>query len=76
MAEATIDKSLTEQEKKEQDLRAAAIEQFTTQAERDIYAKMKMILEHFRDNIFPEQYEIIKSKKLFSKEYEAQIKKL
>ena len=76
MSEPTIDKSLTEQEKKEQDLRAAAIEQFTTDAERDIYAKMKRILEHFRDNIFPEQYEIIKSKKLFSKEYEAQIKRL
>lgn len=76
MSEPTIDKSLEEQEREEQDLRAAAIEQFTTQEERDIYAKMKLILEHFRDNIFPEQYEIIKSKKLFSKEYEAQIKRL
>lgn len=47
----------------------------STDAERTIYSKLQKILYHFRDNIFPEWFEIIKMDKLYSKEYEAWLKK-
>lgn len=72
----TIEQLVRKENSELEDPKQAAIEQFTTEEERDIYAKLKRILEHFRDNIFPDQFEIIKAKKLFSKEYEADIKRL
>lgn len=47
----------------------------STDAERTIYGKLQNILRHFRDNIFPEWFEEIKMEKLYSKEYEAWLRK-
>lgn len=71
---ATIEK-LSEAEKKEIE-KDRYIEQYSTEEEREIYHKLKKILEHYRDNIFPEQFEIIKAKQLYSKEYEEAMKRL
>lgn len=67
---AKIEKQVEEQEKQKQ-----IYQDYSTDAERTIYAKLKKILEHFRDNIFPEWFETIKMEKLYSKEYEAWLKK-
>lgn len=71
MAE-TIDKQVAEQEKER---RNKIYQDNTTDAERTIYWKLKKILAHFRDNIFPDMFEIVKMDKLYSKEYEAGLKK-
>lgn len=69
----TIDKKVEDQEA--QAKKRKVFEDNTTDAERTIYAKLERILKHFRDNIFPEWFEVIKMKKLYSKEYEAWLKK-
>lgn len=66
----TIEKELSEQEKQ----REKVYEENTTPEERAIYWTLLKILEHFRDNIFPDQYEIIKMKKLYNKEYERKLR--
>lgn len=71
MAE-TISKQVEQQEK---DKKQKIYQDNSTSAERTIYWKLKKILEHFRDNIFPEQFEVVKMKKLYSKEYEEGLKK-
>lgn len=68
----TIDKQVEQQEAER---RTKIYQDNSTDAERTIYGKLKKILEHFRDNIFPERFEIIKADKLYSKEYEAGLKK-
>lgn len=73
---ATIDKQLEEQKLEREQAFKEAIDKNSTEEERDIWGKLQRILIHFRDNIFPEQFEIIKMKKLFSKEYEAEIRRL
>jgi hypothetical protein len=73
---ATIDKQLEDQKLERERAFKEAIDKNSTQEERDIWGKLQRILFHFRDNIFPEQFEIIKMKKLFSKEYEAEIRRL
>lgn len=47
----------------------------TTEEEREIYAKLLKILEHFRDNIFPQKFDEVKMNLLYSKEYEQELKK-
>lgn len=69
MASKTIDAQVNEQEKKNTKIR----EDNSTDAERVIYGKLKKILEHFRDNIFPDQFDAVKSKLLYSKEYEEEL---
>jgi hypothetical protein len=73
---ATIDKQLEEQKAEYELNRSRAIDENATPEEKEIWDKLHKILIHFRDNIFPEQFEIIKMKKLFSKEYEAEIRRL
>ena len=68
----TITKQVEQQEKEK---KAQIYQDNSTDAERIIYAKLKKILIHFRDNIFPEWFEVIKMDKLYSKEYEAWLKK-
>jgi hypothetical protein len=67
MAE-TITKQIEQQEKEK---KAQIYQDNSTDAERTVYDKLKKILIHFRDNIFPEWFEVIKMDKLYSKEYEA-----
>lgn len=67
----TIEKQIEDQDK----AKAKAYEDNSTEQERTVYAKLKKILEHFRDNIFPDAYEIIKAKQLYSKEWELELKK-
>lgn len=62
-------------DKQEEEKKNRVYEDNSTDAERAIYGKLKNILIHFRDNIFPEQFEIIKQKLLYSKEYENELKK-
>lgn len=62
-------------DKQEEERKNKVYQDFSTDAERTIYGKLKNILYHFRDNIFPEQFEIIKQKLLYSKEYENELKK-
>ena len=71
MAE-TITKQIEQQEKEK---KAQIYQDNSTDAERTVYDKLKKILIHFRDNIFPEWFEVIKMDKLYSKEYEAWLKK-
>ena len=71
MAE-TITKQIEQQEKEK---KAQIYQDNSTDAERTVYSKLKKILIHFRDNIFPEWFEVIKMDKLYSKEYEAWLKK-
>ena len=71
MAE-TITKQVEQQEKER---KAQIYQDNSTDAERTIYDKLKKILTHFRDNIFPEWFEVIKMDKLYSKEYENWLKK-
>ena len=66
----TIDAQVAEQEKKNTKIR----EDNSTDAERVVYNKLKKILEHFRANIFPEKFEEVKAKLLYSKEYEHSLK--
>ena len=61
--------------KQEEDAKKKIYQDNSTDAERTIYWKLKNILYHFRDNIFPEWFEVIKMDKLYSKEYEAGLKK-
>lgn len=68
----TITKQVEQQEKEK---KAQIYQDNSTDAERTIYDKLKRILVHFRDNIFPEWFEVIKMDKLYSKEYEAGLKK-
>jgi hypothetical protein len=68
----TITKQVEQQEKEK---KAQIYQDNSTDAERTIYDKLKRILIHFRDNIFPEWFEVIKMDKLYSKEYEAGLKK-
>jgi hypothetical protein len=68
----TITKQVEQQEKEK---KAQIYQDNSTDAERIIYDKLKRILIHFRDNIFPEWFEVIKMDKLYSKEYEAGLKK-
>ena len=68
----TIDKKV---EKQEEEKKNRIFEDNSTDAERTIYYKLKNILVHFRDNIFPEQFDIIKQQLLYSKEYENELKK-
>ena len=65
----------SEVKKQEQEKRQKIYEDNSSDAERTIYAKLKKILYHFRDNIFPEWFEEIKMKSLYSKEYEAWLAK-
>ena len=65
----------TEVKKQEQERKNKIYQDNSTDAERTIYGKLKNILIHFRDNIFPEWFEVIKMEKLYSKEYEAGLKK-
>lgn len=68
--------TIDSQVKKEEEERKNKIYQDnSTDAERTIYDKLKKILYHFRDNIFPEWFEEIKMDKLYSKEYEAGLKR-
>ena len=68
----TITKQIEQQEKEK---KAQIYQDNSTDAERTVYDKLKKILIHFRDNIFPEWFEVIKMDKLYSKEYEAWLKK-
>lgn len=68
----TITKQIEQQEKEK---KAQIYQDNSTDAERTVYSKLKKILIHFRDNIFPEWFEVIKMDKLYSKEYEAWLKK-
>ena len=61
----------SEVKKQEEDKKNKIYQDNSTDAERTIYGKLKNILHHFRDNIFPERFDIIKMDKLYSKEYEA-----
>ncbi|MBO7694558.1 MAG: hypothetical protein J6T10_18230 [Methanobrevibacter sp.] len=63
-----IEKQVEQQEKER---KAQIYQDNSTDAERTIYDKLKRILEHFRDNIFPDWFEIVKMDELYSKEYEA-----
>lgn len=63
-----IEKQVEQQEKER---KAQIYQDNSTDAERTIYGKLKRILEHFRDNIFPDWFEIVKMDELYSKEYEA-----
>ncbi len=69
---ATIDNQV---EKQEEEKKKRVYEDNSTDAERLIYSKLKNILIHFRDNIFPEQFDIVKFNLLYSKEYENELKK-
>lgn len=69
---ATIEKQVEVQEEKARKLK---FEDNSTEAERTIYYKLRRILEHFRDNIFPDKFDIIKSKLLYSKEWEQDLRK-
>ena len=68
----TIDSQV---KKQEEEKKQKIYQDNSTDAERTIYGKLKNILYHFRDNIFPEWFEEIKMDKLYSKEYEAGLKK-
>lgn len=68
----TIDKQVASQEEEK---KKRVYEDNSTDAERLIYSKLKSILIHFRDNIFPEQFDIVKFNLLYSKEYENELKK-
>jgi hypothetical protein len=61
----------SEVKKQEQERKNKIYQANSTDAERTIYDKLKKILAHFRDNIFPEWFDVIKMDKLYSKEYEA-----
>ena len=61
----------SEVKKQEQERKNKIYQDNSTDAERTIYDKLKRILYHFRDNIFPEWFEEIKMNSLYSKEYEA-----
>ena len=61
----------SEVKKQEQERKNKIYQDNSTDEERTIYGKLKNILYHFRDNIFPEWFDIIKMDKLYSKEYEA-----
>ena len=61
----------SEVKKQEQERKNKIYQDNSTDAERTIYGKLKKILYHFRDNIFPERFDVIKMDKLYSKEYEA-----
>ena len=64
--------TIDSQVKKQEDEKKIKIYQDnSSEAERTIYDKLKRILVHFRDNIFPEWFEVVKMDKLYSKEYEA-----
>ena len=65
----------TEVKKQEQEKKQKIYQDNSTDSERIIYDKLKRILYHFRDNIFPEWFEEIKMEKLYSKEYEAGLKR-
>ena len=65
----------SEVKKQEQEKKNKIYQDNSTDAERIIYDKLKRILFHFRDNIFPEWFEEIKMKSLYSKEYEAWLRK-
>lgn len=69
---ATIDNQV---EKQEEDKKKKVYEDNSTDAERLIYSKLKNIVIHFRDNIFPEQFDIVKFNLLYSKEYENELKR-
>ena len=68
----SIEKQVEQQEKEH---KAQIYQDNSTQAERTIYAKLERIMKHFRDNIFPDWFEVIKMKQLYNKEYEAGLKK-
>lgn len=68
----TIDSQV---KKQEEEKKQKIYQDNSTDAERTIYDKLKKILVHFRDNIFPEWFEEIKMDKLYSKEYEAGLKR-
>ena len=68
----TIDSQVKKQEEEKKN---KIYQDNSTDAERTIYDKLKKIVVHFRDNIFPEWFEEIKMDKLYSKEYEAGLKR-
>lgn len=68
----TIDSQVKKQEEEKKN---KIYQDNSTDAERTIYDKLKKILIHFRNNIFPEWFEEIKMDKLYSKEYEAGLKR-
>ena len=68
----TIDSQV---KKQEEDKKLKIYQDNSSEAERTIYDKLKRILVHFRDNIFPEWFEVVKMDKLYSKEYEAWLRK-
>ena len=70
-----MEKIDSEVKKQEQERRNKIYQDNSTDAERTVYDKLKKILFHFRDNIFPEWFEEIKMKSLYSKEYEAWLKR-
>ena len=65
----------SEVKKQEEEKKNKIYQDNSTDAERTIYEKLKKILYHFRDNIFPERFDVIKMDKLYSKEYEAWLKR-
>lgn len=69
---ATIEQQV---DKQEQERKHNIYVDNSTDAERTVYSTLKKILEHFRDNIFPDMYEWIKAKKLYNKEYEQELRK-
>lgn len=64
-----------DEEVKKQDEEKKVYEDNSTPEEREIYWKLLRIFEHFRDNIFPQQFEGIKMNLLYSKEYERELKR-
>lgn len=70
-----MEKIDSEVKKQEEEKKNQIYQDNSTDAERTIYGKLKNILIHFRDNIFPEWFDVIKADKLYSKEYEAWLKK-
>ena len=67
--------SISEEVRQQQAREAKIYEDNTTEEEREIWWKLISIFEHFRDNIFPHQFEVIKMNLLYDEEYKRELEK-
>lgn len=67
--------SISEEVRQQREAEQKIYEDNSTEEERDIYGKLLRIFEHFRDNIFPSQFETIKMNLLYDKEYKRELER-
>ena len=67
--------SISEEVRQQREKEEKIYEDNTTEEEREIWWKLLRIFEHFRDNIFPNQFEVIKMNLLYDEEYKRELER-